>query len=185
MGIVSNAWRSTIIADETFWSSDMLFDMTGARIELKDCLRLDRELFSAYSRMPALYISTDQASIIQSNREHFPVEEPSVHNLRISYETHIKINTRKNMRLAPPDATYIKVQGNQAARCAQQSMLILAGFVFCCVSRTRKGIHIQCSIQFNIVKKKLTSWSCKQHSARMRLKNAHAFHIAGPIVPCR
>ena len=46
------------------------------------------------------------------------------------------------MRLAPPDAKYIKIQGKQAARCAQQSMLLWPGLkLLGCVFRPRKGLN--------------------------------------------
>ena len=142
MGPVSNAWRSTIIADEALWSSDMLFDMTGSCIELKECLRSDAVLFNAYARLPALYDSTDQASIIQSYRAQFPVQEPCVQNLCISHEMRIRINRKENMRLAPPDAQYIMVQGKQASRCAQQSLFLWPGLqLLGCVGRPRKGVR--------------------------------------------
>ena len=172
MGPVSNAWRSIIIAGEALWSSGMLFDMTGSRIVLMACLRSDKELFSAVNRLPALYNSADQASIIKSYAEQIQMKEPCVHSLCISPETRIKINNSENMRLAPSDAKYIKVQGKQAVRCAQQSMLMWPGLkLLGCVSRHRKTSRIQSCILFNIAMRKSKYWSCPQPSAMRKYKN--------------
>ena len=46
------------------------------------------------------------------------------------------------MRLAPPDAKYIRIQGKQAAICAQQSMLNWPGLkLLGCACKPRKGIN--------------------------------------------
>ena len=95
LGAVANSWRSVVVEDQAFWDSDMLHAMTGFKIELRECLRSDKVLFEAYSRLPALYGSDNMSEIIQSYREQFPFIEATPNNLCISHEMRIQINWRE------------------------------------------------------------------------------------------
>ena len=61
---IGNCWRTAVVEDHELWESDMLFQMTGARIQLAECLRSDKQLFKAYSRLPALYNTENIANIV-------------------------------------------------------------------------------------------------------------------------
>ena len=124
MGPIGNCWRTAVVEDHELWESDMLFQMTGARIQLTECLRSDRQLFEAYSRLPALYNSENITEIIKTYRELYPHKTRTVNNVVISHERRLMLNKKYNVQDAPKGAKLIRVAGRQAQRCAQQTMLL-------------------------------------------------------------
>lgn len=119
----------------------MLFEMAGAKIELTECLRSDRQLFEAYSRLPALYNTGNIGEIVKAHKEFYPYKTRTANNVMTSHEKRLFLNKKYNIQDAPKGAKLIRVSGRQAQRCAQQTMLLWPGLqLLGCITTPRKGV---------------------------------------------
>jgi hypothetical protein len=141
-GPVSNLFRGVRIDESRFEHSRLLWRMAdGNRITLTQCRRSDSLLFDFYSSL-----------IPGGSRFHIPLRDvvhmaqtamnfsgTCPHNLCISHEKRVEINSRLNLAERPPDAVEIRVHREKSAN-SPQTMWIWAGLKLI-GAKTRDPIH--------------------------------------------